>query len=239
MSPSSTDDLSICILEAKTGQLRRRLVWEWPEGTVTKKSLSVQSLTFDPRGKLLAPTAASGWFTSSFVKGVTVWDVASGTTLHRWLEADASLLAFINGGAQLVVATAAGKVRIIDMVSGKTVAEADLKERASRLAITPDERLLAVSTQGAIRFLRLPDLQLTRSLENVHDEPARALAFSHDGRLLASGGRDRRVILWDANTLQKVAALPLQESGVLCLAFDTDDSRLAIGGQEEFVTLWD
>jgi WD40 repeat protein len=65
-----------------------------------------------------------------------------------------------------------------------------------------------------------------------------AVAFSRDGRLLASASRDRTVRLWDARTLQPRAILP-HASIVYGVAFSPDATRLAAGCEDNTVRLWD
>jgi WD40 repeat protein len=67
-----------------------------------------------------------------------------------------------------------------------------------------------------------------------------SVAFSHDGRLLASASRDGSIILWDVATRTPIG-LPLSghDGWVLSVAFNPDDLYLASGGQDETVILWD
>ncbi len=72
-----------------------------------------------------------------------------------------------------------------------------------------------------------------------HTAPVYALAFSPDGRLLASGGDDRVIRLWDARTWEPVATLKNGHTGtVWSLAFSPDGSLLASGSTDRTVRLW-
>jgi hypothetical protein len=56
-----------------------------------------------------------------------------------------------------------------------------------------------------------------------------SLAFSPDGRTLASGSEDRTVKFWDLVTRRELASIP-QESAVYWLSFSPDNQMLASGG---------
>jgi len=72
-----------------------------------------------------------------------------------------------------------------------------------------------------------------------HASPVKSLAFSKDERLLASGGSDSTIRLWDIATGTEVRRLQGNLQPVWALAFNPDGSTLASAGSDALVHLWD
>src|SRR5260370_40311766 len=69
-----------------------------------------------------------------------------------------------------------------------------------------------------------------------HNRPVHALAFSPDGRILATGGEDG-ARLWDGTTGQLIAILPV--GYVDGSSFSPDGRTLATWSYKKTIRLWD
>jgi len=128
----------------------------------------------------------------------------------------------------------------VDTAQGKIVKGVDLDEPISHMRYAPDGRFLAACTQNSVWLvdtrtsqMRLLGQHPTRVLTGYFGgAQIFALAMSHDGRLLATGGHEDRptIRLWDlttgrlAHTLQHPAG-----HYVYGLAFSPDGSQLISG----------
>jgi WD40 repeat protein len=73
----------------------------------------------------------------------------------------------------------------------------------------------------------------------AHNDEILSIALTHDGTLLATGGADKTVRLWDPATLKELAKLEGHTGHVTCVAFNADGTQLASGGTDRDVKVWD
>jgi WD40 repeat protein len=217
----------------------------FPRAGLDTKSLSY-ALAFSPDGKQLAAVHRFG------VGGGRVGAV-QGTEPVREFKGG-RCIQFSPDGQWLATADQAN-VRIYDTRRLELVREFLFKESRARvqcLAFSADSKSLAVGRvavkdTGAVELWDVSTGAI-RSHGAAHLGAITCLAFSPDGRFLASGSTDKSVIVWDMGVGKESArfiANPPQP--VWSLAFDPESRLLAIGTgpsdtrirQVSDVCLWD
>ena len=105
-------------------------------------------------------------------------------------------------------------------------------------AYSPDGTRLAVGTSIGI-WLYDADTGAELSLLTGHTDWVWSVAFSLDGKTLASGSLDNTIRLWDAHTGEYQHTLEGHTSSVWSVAFSPDGDTLASGGSwDETIQLW-
>jgi WD40 repeat protein/uncharacterized caspase-like protein len=77
------------------------------------------------------------------------------------------------------------------------------------------------------------------SVQTGHAAQVLSLAFTSDGKLLASGSVDKTINLWDPATGNQLRALKGHTGTVGAVAFSPDDKLLASGSADNTIKLWD
>ena len=77
----------------------------------------------------------------------------------------------------------------------------------------------------------------SRYTNGPDDAPVWSLALSPDGRRLASGDNDARVIVWDVATGRSVRHQDSNDGWITAMCFTRDQSRLALGRSDSTVRL--
>jgi WD40 repeat protein len=110
------------------------------------------------------------------------------------------------------------------------------------LVYSPDGIILAAGgADSSVQLWDVPSQRLRVVLRGPPGGSTHSLAFSPDGKLLASGSHSGpgALRLWEVATGNQLAALPQDKESVWSLAFTPDGATLASGGYDGAITLWD
>lgn len=200
----------------------------------------VLSVAFSPNGKIMASGSGD--------KTVKLWAVESGKQLRAMTghEGYITAIAFSPNGKTLVSISSSREIKRWSVESGQELKSLDehpvyINAKPASIdinAISSDGKTLAGvnNFDGTIQLWSAESGEILKTFPERTDY-IRAIAFSPDGKILASSN-DKIIKMWSTETGQQLKTFVGHTDPVDSITFSPDGKVLAVGGKDKTIELW-
>jgi WD40 repeat protein len=211
-------------------------VWDPSAGkalTVIRNDYTVNAVEFLPGGKVFA---VAGEYAES---GIQFWDTSGKAEGTLPLEKKARSLAVSSDGKYLAAGSTYEEVLIFDLPQRSLLhtlsSEGSYEVRS--VSFSPDGKILAAGA-GRITLWDPGAGTLKKSID-VGGTGVNALAWSPDGKAVASALDDEVATIWDETSGERVLSLVGRSNPVVSMQLDRNGRYLAAGGRGGMAVIWD
>jgi len=226
---------------------------------------TVTSLGFSPNSKYL--------LTSSEDHTARVWEVSSGREISRMTHDDAiTSIAFSADGKQVMSSSLDHTARVWETLPWQEAMHGNNSGSIAAIALSPDGKYIAsggrdgtiliqemITGQEVVQMKlggKNPSKDITANpriywMSQSEENGVSSIAFSPDGKFIASGSADNTVRIWDVAKGQEISRMlpdyyaatqngtTYYISGVYSVAFSPDGKYVASGGTDGDVYVWE
>ncbi len=224
--------LAVCV---ENGARQRVSVWDLQRNTEREVPAEfpahIFQIKFSNDGTVLAVPSSDGV--------IGLWDIATLNPIPGPPTSAASrhFVQFAPHGSRFIYWNEVSQaLSLWDRVAGKfTFLEQGFQDGKE---FSPNGELLALAWSDVVSLYDGKSHERVGELRG-HEASVRSIAFSPDGRLVATGSRDRTARLWDLKTRRQLATLGGHAGEVYNLTFSADGNRLVTISTDGVAKVWD
>lgn len=229
-----TPDGKILVSACQDGTVRVWQIAREQTHTLGSHQAPVTALVFSQDGTRLA--------SGSRDRSIMLWDWARGQHLGNlgptisWLH---SLAWSPDGG--IIAGVTSDKIYLIELWDSrnyKPIQKIQGGQGSQGVAFSPDNKFLATGIEENVVTL-LDRQNGSRIILKGHSRPVNALAFSRDGKMLASASMDKSIGIWDMESKKVKFFLKGHTQSTYTVVFNKEGTLLASASADSTVGLWD
>lgn len=225
----------------KTGAV----IWKTTPTTPTASVADIYLQAGHTRDLLFVGWSADGKLLASYSGGdgwIKVWNPQSGQLLWSIKASELSPNQPIKSPDGSLVASSPPDIayEIRDAKTGNVILSVKAHATSSERVISPDGSMVAECGRYGDAVVKLYDAKTNALIRRLEGHPGiiYSVAFSPDGKTVASGGGDRTIRFWDAQTGRLLKTLSGHTLNVTAVAFSRDGARLASASEDDTIKLW-